>query len=249
MLLVTATQQKYRSARVTEELAAAAHGARVVFVETHADTDDDIREDWRAVLQEKGDDAHSCEAFSGPIHIFRVDSLRALADAQGAIQPHGEFAELLDLLTRQMAGAAGNRIRRANFLELTTETLDACCARIDEALPRVEQLRTAIDEQRALLSQQIVGEMQAELLAHRRQWENRLLAQTASRWGFSPFALSSAHVPRNRRTVIRSAALSRPHAGADGPLGRDGRCADMAQASAEPANRRRPVDGRGLRHG
>ena len=31
--------------------------------------------------------------------------------------------------------------------------------------------------------------MQAELLANRRQWENRLLAQTASRWGLSPFAL------------------------------------------------------------
>ena len=31
--------------------------------------------------------------------------------------------------------------------------------------------------------------MQAELLANRRQWENRLLAQTASRWGFSPFSL------------------------------------------------------------
>ena len=39
------------------------------------------------------------------------------------------------------------------------------------------------------LAQQIAAEMQAELLANRRQWENRLLAQTASRWGLSPFAL------------------------------------------------------------
>jgi len=46
---------------------------------------------------------------------FRIDSLRALADAQANMQPRGEFADLLDLLTRQMAGAAGNRIRRANF--------------------------------------------------------------------------------------------------------------------------------------
>ena len=51
MLLVTATQQKYRSARVADELAAAARGTRLVFVQTHADTDDDIREDWRAVLR------------------------------------------------------------------------------------------------------------------------------------------------------------------------------------------------------
>ena len=37
VLLVTATQQKYRSARVEEELSAAAAGARLVFVQTHAD--------------------------------------------------------------------------------------------------------------------------------------------------------------------------------------------------------------------
>jgi len=47
VLLVTTTQQKYRSARVADELAAAAAGARLVFVQTHADADDDIRDDWR----------------------------------------------------------------------------------------------------------------------------------------------------------------------------------------------------------
>ena len=47
VLLVTATQQKYRSARVADELAASAPGAHLVFVETHADLDDDIRDDWR----------------------------------------------------------------------------------------------------------------------------------------------------------------------------------------------------------
>ena len=51
VLLVTATQQKYRSARVADELAAAARGAHVVFVQTHADLDDDIRDDWRQVLE------------------------------------------------------------------------------------------------------------------------------------------------------------------------------------------------------
>jgi hypothetical protein len=121
--------------------------------------------------------------------IFRIDSLRALADAQAGLQPRGEFADLLDLLTRQMAGAAGNRIRRANFLDLVADTLDSCRTRIDEAMPAVRQLQTAVDEERGLLAAQVAGEMQAELLAGRRQWENRLLGQIASRWGFSPFAL------------------------------------------------------------
>ncbi len=122
-------------------------------------------------------------------HIFRVDSLRAFSDAQTGVQPHGEFAELVDLLTRQMAGAAGNRIRRANFLDLAAETLDACRLRIDDALPAVGQLRGAIDQERMSLSRQVADRMHRELLTHRRQWDSRLLAQTASRWGLSPFAL------------------------------------------------------------
>jgi hypothetical protein len=233
VLLVTATQQKYRSARVADELAAAAPGAHVVFVQTHADTDADIRDDWRQMLEPAkslpspfGRGAGG-EGSGGATHIFRIDSLRALADAQANLQPRGEFADLLDLLTRQMAGAAGNRIRRANFLELVADTLEACRSRIDQSLrvcPRttcgtaalgcedepttagggcptnskatlghsltnVRQLQTAIDEARTALAGQIAAEMHAGLLANRRQWENRLLAQTASRWGLSPFAL------------------------------------------------------------
>ena len=203
VLLVTGTQQKYRSARVAEELAAAAHGAHLVFVQTHADLDADIRDDWcqslGLVQAKKGGRPPLCEAPSGPFrhmgtvpffpHIFRIDSLRALADAQANMQPRGEFADLLDLLTRQMAGAAGNRIRRANFLDLVGSTLDSCGARIDEARPKVRETLAAVEEQRGLLAKQLAGKMQGELLANRRQWENRLLGQAASRWGFSPFAL------------------------------------------------------------
>lgn len=197
VLLVTGTQQKYRSARVAEELAAAAHGAHLVFVQTHADLDADIRDDWRhALVGEKGDrpeQAEGCPAQTATIpffpHIFRIDSLLALADAQANVQPRGEFADLLDLLTRQMAGAAGNRIRRANFLDLVATTLDSCCARIDESLPKVRETLTAIDEQRGYLAKQLAAKMQTELLTNRRQWENRLLGQATSRWGLSPFAL------------------------------------------------------------
>ncbi|MCE5266936.1 MAG: GTPase domain-containing protein [Planctomycetaceae bacterium] len=201
VLLVTATQQKYRSARVIDELIAASRGARLVFVQTHADIEDDIRDDWRTVLKEKGGrgkveggrelpsestDAPSLEA-TDPI--FRVDSLRALADARAGLQPRGEMAELVDLLTRQMAGAAANRIRRLNFLELVAGTLDSCRQWLDEAMPSVRATQTAIDEHRALLAKQLAAEMQSGLLANRRQWENRLLGQVTSRWGLSPFSL------------------------------------------------------------
>jgi len=179
VLLVTATQQKYRSGRVADELAAAATGAPLVFVQTHADVDQDIRDDWREMLQER----------YAPERVFRVDSPAALADAQAGLQPRGEFAELVDLLTRQLAGAAANRIRRANFLDLLEETLASCRRRIDDAMPAVEQLRAAIEQQRSQLAAQLARQMRSELLASRRQWENRLLGQTASRWGLSPFSL------------------------------------------------------------
>ena len=73
VLLVATTQQKYRSARVADELATAAAGARLVFVQTHADVDEDIRDDWRKSL----------ERHYSPGRIFLVDSPAALAAAQG----------------------------------------------------------------------------------------------------------------------------------------------------------------------
>jgi 50S ribosome-binding GTPase len=158
VLLVATTQQKYRSARVAEELAAAAPGARLVFVQTHADADQDIREDWRRVL----------EPHYSPGHIFFVDSLAALNDVQCGLEPRGEFAGLMDLLTRQLAGAAAARIRRANLVDLVDDTLSACGQRIEEGTGKVAQLEGAIEQQRVQLGARLAAEMRAELLASRR---------------------------------------------------------------------------------
>ena len=179
VLLVTTTQQKYRSARVRDELTAAASGARMIFVQTHADVDQDIRDDWQQVLQEVYTTGH----------IFFIDSLAALTDARAGLQPRGELAALVDLLTRQIAGAAEVRIRRANFLDLAAETLAACRQRIEAGMPAIGRVQEAVEQQRSSLATKLAGQMRAELLANRRQWEYRLLGQTASRWGFSPFAL------------------------------------------------------------
>lgn len=179
VLLVTTTQQKYRSARVQEELAAAALGARLVFVQTHADVDEDIRDDWRAVLEDQ----------YAPGRLFFVDSRGAFLNAQNGMAPQGDFAALLDLLTRQLAGSAALRIRRANFIDLASEALAACKSRIEEGLPAVAQLHSAIDQQRGRLAALLSHQMRSELLASRRAWESRLLGKIASRWGFSPFAL------------------------------------------------------------
>jgi hypothetical protein len=179
VLLVTSTQQKYRSARVSEELASAASGAKLVFVQTHADTDDDIRDDWRRQLSE--------DYATG--EMFFVDSPAALNDVRAGLQPRGEFARLLDLLARELAGSAAARIRRANFLDLIEQTLDSCRRKIDAALPAIDALEAALRQQRARMAARLSQSMRDELLASRRQWENRLLGEVISRWGFSPFSL------------------------------------------------------------
>jgi hypothetical protein len=179
VLLVATTQQKYRSARVAEELASAAAGAKMVFVQTHAECEDDIRADWHRQLADRHEVGH----------IFLIDSLAALADAKNDLQPRGEFAALVDLLRRQFAGAAATRIRRANFLDLLSETLERCRRRLDDGLPAIEQVETAIADERGKLSANLAAQMNLELSASRRPWENCLLAQTTSRWGLSPFSL------------------------------------------------------------
>ncbi len=179
VLLVTTTQQKYRSARVAEELAAAAGGAKPVFVQTHADCEDDIRADWHRLLADRHEVGH----------IFFIDSPGALEDAKQDLQPRGELAELADLLRRQLAGAAAARIRRANFLNLLSETLARCRRRLDDGLPAVEHVLGAVADERGKLAALLARQMNAELLSSRRPWENRLLQQTAARWGLSPFSL------------------------------------------------------------
>ena len=178
VLLVVTTQQKYRSARVTSELAAAAAGARLVFVQTHADQDDDLREDWRRVLAE--------DFATG--EMFFVDGAAASADAKAGNAPHGEFGRLVDFLTRQLAGSAAARIRRANFLDLVDETLKACRERLQTAAATLEPLEGAITEQRTKLAALLIERVGGELENSRRLWENRLVDAVAVRWGFSPFA-------------------------------------------------------------
>ncbi len=198
VLLVTSSQQKYRSARVFEELADAAPGARLIFVQTHADVDEDIRDDWRRTL--------SSEYVGG--EMFRVDSLSALSDAQAGLAPRGDFGRLVDLLTQSLSKAAATRIRRANFLDLVAAALEACRRRIEGGLPAVAQLETAIEESRGRLAARMVTGWRDQLLGSRRLWEGRLLAEVASRWGLSPFALL-LRIYQGLGAIFLSAALWR----------------------------------------
>ena len=178
VLLITGTQQKYRSGRVAEELARAATGARLIFVQTHADTDDDIRPDWQRMLES--------EYVVG--RIFRIDSVRALEDARLGRPPQPEMADLLELLTRQLAGTAASRIRRANLLDLAAQALSRCAERVQQTAPALEALRQAFQKEKQQLLKHFVESLQKQLESARRDAESRLLGEIISSWGSSPWA-------------------------------------------------------------
>ena len=178
VLLYVSTQQKYRSARIADELADAASGCRLVFVQTHAEQDSDIREDWRQTLT---------AGYQVP-EMFLVDSRRALAEQQQGLRPTGDFGRLLELLTNQLGTSRRVAIRRANLIDLLEEAFQTCRQDYDRHLPNVRRIQDVLDEQRKKVRNALTEQLRDELLQSRNLWERRLLSAVTDRWGFSPFS-------------------------------------------------------------
>ncbi len=178
VLLYVSTQQKYRSSRIAEELADAASGCRLVFVQTHAEQDSDIREDWRQSL---------APAYRVP-DMFFVDSRRAFVEQSEGQRPSGDFGRLLELLTNQLGVSRRVAIRRANLIDLLEEALTVCCADYDHELPAVRVLQEILEQQRITLRDTLTNQLRDELLVNRNLWERRLLSAVTNIWGFSPFS-------------------------------------------------------------
>jgi hypothetical protein len=178
VLLYTATQQKYRSARVGDELSQAATGCRLVFVQTCADIDEDVRDDWRTQLDGR---------YQVP-DIFFVDSLRALREQQSGQRPGGDFRRLQELLSTQLAASHRTQIRRSNLVDLVQAAVDRCRTYVAHHAVPLEHLEQALNEQKQKLVGLMADRLQVELLASRHLWERRLLAAVTENWGVSPFA-------------------------------------------------------------
>lgn len=203
VLLYTSTQQKYRSARVVQELSQAAAGCRLIFVQTHADLDEDIRDDWRSLLSEH---------YEVP-DVFFVDSLRALREQAAGQRPSGDFSRLLDLLTRELGTAQRTQVRRANLLDLVQAALDHCRKSLTEHEGRLVELEDELERQRQRMLETMTVRLRDELLASRNLWERRLLGEVAQIWGFSPFS-SVLRLYNSLGTLLASATLVRARSSA-----------------------------------
>lgn len=178
VLLYTSTQQKYKNARVIDELADVASGCRLVFVQTHADLDEDIRDDWKNFLS---------PGYEVP-EMFFVDSRRAYSEQQNSQRPTGDFGRLLDLLSTELGASKRVAIRRANLIDLLQEALAVCRADYDAELPRIDELTAVLESQQTQIKTTLTQQLCQELLASRTLWERRLLSSVADKWGFSPFS-------------------------------------------------------------
>ena len=178
VLIYTSTQQKYNSNRVFEELMEAAQGCRLLFVQTHADTDADIRDDWRARL---ADDYDVPE-------MFFVDSVRGFQEQQRGQRPTGDLGRLQDVLKRQLGASQRLRIRRANLVDLTIGVLSHCRSHLAERLPAIRALQHVLEVERQKMAGLMAERLKNELLVSRGLWERRLVEAVTSRWGLTPFS-------------------------------------------------------------
>lgn len=178
VLLLVSTQQKYRSAAVRREWIAAAPSAQWVFVQTHADRDADIRDDWRRLLPA-----------DRPADLFFVDSAAALEASRSHRPLPGEFAALVEYLRRTFGRAAQTRLRHSNLLGLTDHALQRCAELLAAQMPAVERLKQQAIERQQQIEQRMTAAIERAAIDDRRGWEQELLGRIAQRWGASPFSL------------------------------------------------------------
>ncbi|MEZ6048359.1 MAG: GTPase domain-containing protein [Planctomycetaceae bacterium] len=180
VLIYTTTQQKYRSSRVKEELFQAATGCRLLFVQSHADLDEDIRDDWKQQLE---------ETYAVP-ELFFVDSIKALQEQQRGLPLTGEFGRLYETIQSELSASHRQRIRRANLPRLTSGRNRSGTRSSSDAFHRTKKnSEQALEQEQRKVAGQLTKNLKSELLTSRGLWERRLLNSVAEIWGISPFSL------------------------------------------------------------
>lgn len=180
VIIVTGTAQKYKTQSVWQELRNVATGRAILFVQTHAQYDADIRDDWRRVLEKEG--------FARPT-LLRLDSEQALRAIEQRLPVPAEYTELRDLLERELHARGRMRLRRANALNLWSEFASEANQELNQTWSKVELLDAAIARESARLLQTAKGNLQAQLSGEKTAWRRRLLGECAERWGMWPFGV------------------------------------------------------------
>jgi hypothetical protein len=180
VLLLVATAQKYRSWIVARELRAFAPGRPLLFVQTHASRDPDIRDDWRRELDAQG--------FAVP-RIFRLDAREAAKRAAAGLAPEPGFQELIAAIDEELVGRAARRVRRTGALDLAAWFLRMARAEIDPCREPARRLAEGVAGERARLEGILARAIEDKLQTNRSAWQRLLTDEVVDRWHGGPFAM------------------------------------------------------------
>ena len=180
VLLMVATAQKYRSWIVAREVAAFAPGRPLLFVQTHAARDHDIRADWQRQLEGEG--------FVVP-RIFRLDGVEAARRAALGLEPEEGFADLSRAIDEELAGRAARRVRRTGSLDLAGWFLAESRRALAPFREPVAGLAAGVASERDRLEGRLAAAVTARLRAGRLAWQRLLTDELVDRWHGGPFSL------------------------------------------------------------
>ena len=184
VLLLVSTAQKYRSWVVAREVAAFAPGRPLLFVQTHASRDPDIRDDWRRELESQG--------FIVP-RIFRLDGVEAATRSAAGLEPDAGFRELVEAIDAELVGRAARRVRRTGSLDLAGWFLRQSQEALAPLRGPVAQLSAGVASERTRLEGILARSVGSRLRASRTAWQRILTSEIVERWHGGPFA-SFLHV-------------------------------------------------------
>jgi hypothetical protein len=179
VLLLVSTAQKYRSWVVAREVAAFAPGRPLLFVQTHASRDPDIRDDWRRELESQG--------FVVP-RIFRLDAVDAATRTASGLEPDAGFRELVDAIDAELVGRAARRVRRTGSLDLAGWFLRQSQDSLAPFREPVAQLSAGVASERRRLDGILARAVGSRLRASRTAWQRILASEIVERWHGGPFA-------------------------------------------------------------
>ena len=228
VLLVISTAQKYRSFSVARELAAFAPGRPLLFVQTHASRDPDIRDDWKRDLQEQG--------FVVPV-IYRVDGLEAFRRGQRGEPADPGFAELQTAIAGELAARAAGRLRRNGGLELAGWFLKCGGEQLQPVQAAVQALRDGLDRETARLEALLSAGIALQVRQARLGWRHLVAHELEQQWQtgiFGWFLQVAANVagwlPKSRRQL--TGLVGRALAGQAASLGQVTVGTEVAAADA-----------------
>jgi hypothetical protein len=179
VLLLVATAQKYRSWIVAREVAAFAPGRPLLFVQTHASRDPDIRDDWRRELESQG--------FVVP-RIFRLDAVEAAARTAASLEPEAGFRDLVAAIDAELVGRAARRVRRTGAVDLAGWFLRQARTELAAVREPVARLAAGVESERKRLEGLLSAAVGTRLKTSRAAWQRILADEIVDRWHGGPFA-------------------------------------------------------------